>query len=290
VHTFKTISEAVNALLIETVTILSSIKTEYIIIGGWSPYLLGDKSLNHPGTKDIDILFSDGYQEGEIRSVIKLFLDKGFCVSAKHDFQLLKAVRVENYDLIFNVDLLHPSETINNPELLVDHFDLGIRNTDVPGNKFVRSIVLPSSELFFLDGFTSEYEFTGISLDGKPSTINFPLLNLSGLVLSKCESVSQKKRPRDAFDIFTAMYSDKNGVIDHQLSQYSNIEAVNNLLIELVKFTSNDPEELSEHNRFDINVNKYLDKEFNSIKEMDVLPSELVKSRIEKIIKNEHIK
>ncbi len=173
-----------------------------------------------------DILFSDAKVSKALSDVIEKSLSNGFLPSAKHDFQLLMPVKVGTHELVFNVDLLHPSETIENPELLVDHFDLGINDSELNENRAVRSIVLPSSELLFRDGFFSTYQLEARALDGSLVNSTFSLLTFAGSVISKSESVSSPKRTRDAFDIFMAFQNDPNGEIECLLRQYTRIDGV----------------------------------------------------------------
>jgi hypothetical protein len=123
-------------------------------------------------------------------------------VSAKHDFQLLKPISVEGRELVFNVDLLHPSETHRNPELLVDHLDLHIKESDFGDNKFVKSMVLPSSQILFEKDFFDSL-IVNCPISNAYATI--PLINECGCILSKCESVKLEKRKRDAFDIYLSV-------------------------------------------------------------------------------------
>ena len=80
----------------------------------------------YPGTKDVDVLFEDGFVEKQLEPVIHSFLESGFLVSAKHKFQVLRVLRVAEEQCIFNVDLLHPSESTETPEMFVHHLDLNI--------------------------------------------------------------------------------------------------------------------------------------------------------------------
>lgn len=59
---------------------------EYIIVGGWSPFLLNANPIPHPGTKDVDVLFKSGTKQGELKSLIEDFIQKEFIQSAKDTF------------------------------------------------------------------------------------------------------------------------------------------------------------------------------------------------------------
>lgn len=256
-YSYDNVLSAARGLLLDVVVNLNAIDKKYVIIGGWCPYLRNRTDITHPGTKDVDILFSDANVEGELHEVIDHLLQNGYLPSAKHDFQLLRKLRVGNRDLIFNIDLLHPSETNNNPEMLVDHFDLGILESDMPGaHKKARSLVLPSSQLIF-EGLFSYLDVCHFKPDGNKEAASFPLIDEAGLIVSKCQSVKQKKRPRDAFDIFIIFQQANITETKIKLKEWSDkLPPVKNLLLELQAFLEEKPEK-SEVTQFDLNVNKY---------------------------------
>lgn len=191
--------------LVESVLIARKHLRDVIVIGGWCPFLRNDESKSgaaHPGTKDVDLLCSDAdIESGKVRDLIGAYLDAGFMLSAKHEFQLLKPIRIGNRKFVYNLDLLHPSQTQENSAKLIDLFDSGIPERAAGPSRAVMSIVLPSSKILF-DRMSWQEKVVSSS---NSETVNVPLLSWSGLILSKCESVKQKKRPRDAFDIWLAI-------------------------------------------------------------------------------------
>lgn len=249
-----TVLDASKALLVDVTKILNKKQCNYVIVGGWSPYLRNRTKYYHPGTKDVDVLFSDAHARGGIREIIETFLSAGFLVSAKHDFQLLKSIEVDGKELVFNVDLLHPSETIDNPELLVDHLNLGIFEDDFGDTKIVRSIVLPSSRLLFEPGLSSPYDvicpITGI-------TQRIPLITEAGCILSKCMSVSLGKRKRDSFDIFVSAEGITPRLFADVVKPYMQIEGVKIMLDDLRQFLSQKAHPDEPELEFDLRVRKY---------------------------------
>ena len=147
---FSNLQEGAFGLLAETADILNRNKINYIIVGGWSPLLLNNNPIVHPGTKDVDILFENGYRKKELGKIILKFIDSGFLLSAKHDFQLFKEIEVHGKKFIYNIDLLHPTETQKPEEIYIDHIDLGIPSDKYQSNTFkMKSIALPSSQALF---------------------------------------------------------------------------------------------------------------------------------------------
>ena len=107
----ETIQDGAYTLLADTIKILNEEKMNYIIVGGWSPFLLNDNPIKHPGTKDVDILFSHAYEKGNLEEIITKLLKSNFILSAKHDFQLFRKITVKGKEFVYNIDLLHPYET-----------------------------------------------------------------------------------------------------------------------------------------------------------------------------------
>lgn len=259
--------DASKELLVEVSTILLGAEAEFIVVGGWSPYLLNTTEFKHPGTKDVDILFSDGAAERGLEQYVHLLLQNGFMPSAKHDFQLLKPISVNGHELVFNVDLLHPSESLKNPELFTDHFDLHIRDGDLEKTKFVRSIVLPSSEILFRSGFNQTIRVVA-PLTGKDAFV--PLISPAGAILSKCESVHLAKRPRDSFDIYISLMSGGAPNIVQAISPYKHLTGVKHMLNSLGTFVAQKSSYLEDRNEFDVRVRKYEDRDLTPLPSQEV--------------------
>lgn len=249
-----TVLDASKALLVEVANVLNRANVNYVVVGGWSPYLRYKGPLQHPGTKDVDILFSDATVEGGISQIIELFLKNGFLVSAKHDFQLLKPISVEGRELVFNVDLLHPSETHKNPELLVDHLDLHINESDLGDKKFVKSVVLPSSQILFEKGF-----FGPLNVQCPITSVSatVPLITECGCILSKCESVKLEKRKRDAFDIYLSLCSVGTEDFAKALRPYAKLAGVASMLDALREYIKKKVVESEPMLDFDYRVYRY---------------------------------
>lgn len=247
--------DASKELLVEVSAILTGAGAEFVVVGGWSPYLLNTTEYRHPGTKDVDILFSDGAARLGLERYVDLLLREGFMPSAKHDFQLLKPIEVNSHELVFNVDLLHPSESLKNPELFTDHLDLHIKDGDLEKTKFVRSIALPSSNILFLEGFSQAVEVVA-PLTGNSAVV--PLISPAGVILSKCESVHLVKRPRDSFDIYIALMSGGSSNIIQAISPYKHLDGVRHMLDSLNSFVAKKSAISVDFFEFDVRVRRYV--------------------------------
>lgn len=174
--------------------------SDYAIIGGWCPSLRNNSSIKHPGTLDVDILFKDGHSQGALKMAITSLRNHGFMPSAKHPFQLLLRKSVAGVDLIYNVDLLHPQMNEHSKGMFVDHLEL-----DVPLDeeelklKKMCSIVQPNSRIIFDEGLYSNYCIDDIS---------FPLVDFTGMFVTKIDSCQKLKRERDSLDILIAFDSE----------------------------------------------------------------------------------
>lgn len=193
-------------LLGRAVEVVRQTGATFVVIGGWSPFLLNRGEIPHPGTRDVDLLFEDGAKPGALKEVVDALRGSGFVLSAKHEFQLLHVLRVAGVEFVFNVDILHASEVRKNPEMFVDHVSLPVRVSELgTGHVPARSIVVPVSGFIF-DGHIVDHEMDYGSLTtGRREHIAVPLMDELGTLVTKSESMHMSKRRRDAFDVVLAV-------------------------------------------------------------------------------------
>ncbi len=254
-HNYASLAEGARALLVEACSVLNEKGVEYVIAGGWVPVLRGssDTTLHHPGTRDVDVLFNDDRET--IRNAVQLLLASGFVLSAKHEFQLLKALQVGSREFVFNIDLMHPTEASTSPEMFQDIMDLGIDDNYDENSPKVKSICFPSSAIIFERNLWSMFKVAATDSDGKHFECTIPLMDEAALILSKADSVKQAKRARDAFDIYFVLAGPKGETVASRLSQLSTSFAqVSDQLSLLRKFLNENSE------KFDTNVSTYLGK------------------------------
>jgi hypothetical protein len=208
---YKDLFAGAKGLLGECVRILSGTNEEYIIIGGWSPYLLNSAPIKHPGTHDVDLLFKEGRKEGELREIMQRFLSEGFITSAKHNFQLLKVINVGGQDFVYNVDFLHASDNNGKEDMFVDHLKLPVLLSEYRDETYMEmSIKASNSDVLFNERLFELHSEKFILPDGTTAEIEFPLMNEQGLIITKTDSVNQAKRRRDSFDIFLSTKQARN--------------------------------------------------------------------------------
>jgi hypothetical protein len=212
-YKFETISDASLCLLGETTKLINEIYSNYIIIGGWQPFLKHNGEIVHPGTKDIDILFNGADKENILKEVIELLLGNGYLLSAKHNFQLIKIYNVNGNDMAFNVDLLHPvhGKVKEEDDLFVKQLVL-----DIPVEKYrsthfmVMSIVQPQTKYLFDLEMYNEFPLAYCDNLGNGSLSKFNLMNDLGCLLTKSQSCKVRKRMRDSFDIYLTIRQNEN--------------------------------------------------------------------------------
>ncbi len=252
-HAFTSLNEAARSLLVEACSILNKSEVESVVAGGWVPVLrvANHASLQHPGTRDVDILFNDDPKT--IEASVRIFLENGFLLSAKHEFQLLKPFRVDTQEFVFNVDSMHPGESSKKPEMFRDILDLGIRSDYDPTSPKVKSICFPSSSIIFEQHLWSDLRIPAVDFRGEPFETDVPLMNEAALILSKADSVKQAKRTRDAYDIYFLLSSQEGHTVAEDLKRLStSFPQVATQIGLLQNFLSENPD------RFDQNVSAHL--------------------------------
>lgn len=186
------ILEGSKQLLDESISLLDNTIDDVIIVGGWGPYLR--HSDKHPGTKDVDILFPIKYDKKGMLGIMNRFLDNGFFISAKNDFQLCRAYKLGNQTYIYNVDLLHATEGKLNKVDFVE-----IMNLDVTDGIRVKPLltinIMHGKEIY------SETLFETIEFNKR----KFNVLDAAGIIISKIDSCHNKKRQRDIYDIYLSL-------------------------------------------------------------------------------------
>ena len=208
--TYGSLNAAAKGLLGEATSIATRCGKEFAVVGGWSPVLRNTGAVSHPGTRDVDLLFSEGATKEALKDVVFAFLDSGYLLSAKHEFQVLRTLRVGGRSFVFNVDLLHPHEGEVKGELCVDQLSFPIPHEDYKSTYvFTKSIALPNAGFVF-DGFVAKETIEFLMPDGTKASHAVPVIDEVGLLATKSKSCMVQKRPRDIFDIYLAISSPRS--------------------------------------------------------------------------------
>lgn len=207
---YESLNSAARGLLGEATAIATRCGKEFAVVGGWSPVLRNTAMISHPGTRDVDLLFAEGATKEALKEVVLSFLDSGYLLSAKHEFQVLRTLNVGGRTFVFNVDLLHPHEGEVRGELCVDQVQFPIPHEDYKSTYiFTKSIALPNAGFVF-DGFVCKESIEFQMPNGTKAEHVVPVINEVGLLATKSKSCMVQKRPRDIFDIYLAISSPRN--------------------------------------------------------------------------------
>jgi hypothetical protein len=202
---FANVKDAIWALLGEATGLAHQANLPFAVIGGWSPFLLNSGPVRHPGTRDVDLLFSGGSAIGALADVFRLFVSAGYLPSAKHPFQVIRVLEVAGEHLAFNVDFLHPEERQKSADMFVDHLDLNLWLDERQLGKLrMKSIVTPVSQFIF-DGHVEVLERQITLPDGSTQSVRIPVMDELGTLVTKADSAGSVKRHRDALDIYLAI-------------------------------------------------------------------------------------
>jgi hypothetical protein len=249
-NSFPNLETARLALLGESCVIANAVGLDYAVCGGWSPFLRNSSPIRHPGTKDVDLLFSDGVDIKGIYEVFEAFRKKDFLPSSKHEFQLIRIYSVGPGQrlMAFNVDLLHPTEGKVRADMFVDHCELPILEDPRAITMFMeKSMALPYSKFVFT-GFVDRQLVDCPRLDGTSAKIEIPLIDEVGVLVTKAESCRSSKRPRDLLDIFLAISQPNDrDIFSNRLRRLKQYHPAAFNLIGEIQAVCNKPEHLTEH-------------------------------------------
>ena len=201
VHSYPDLSTAARGILCDAAGIAIEAGKPFVVIGGWSPFILNTGVIVHPGTRDVDLLFEHAATVGELKDVVSAFLRHDYVSSAKHSFQLLRTVKVRDREFVFNVDFLHSADLGNASDQFVDQLVLD----DGPLMYRYQSIVVPLSALLFEEDGQLRKIVEGTLPGGDQVSVAVPLMTELGTLLTKSQSMFGVKRTRDAFDVMLAI-------------------------------------------------------------------------------------
>lgn len=202
---FESLEDARVALLCDAVSLASRCGEPFVVIGGWSPFLLNSTPIKHPGTADVDLLFAEGVTPGRLRRVYEQFLAAGYYPSAKHPFQLIQVMQVGPEKLAFNIDFLHPNER-GRRDLFADHIELPVPLTPfLKRHLKMKSIAVPASRFIFTYQRIAWVSVKRIGFSGQELRSEIPVIDEAGLIVTKSYSFRSPKRNRDLVDIYLAV-------------------------------------------------------------------------------------
>jgi len=191
--------DGAKGLLGEAVKIISQCGIDYVIVGGWIPYLFYTSFYPHPGSFDVDLLLNDKTTTHEqMEKAVQKFEVNDYLFSAKNKFQLHKILNIGEKRILFHVDFLHRKYAPDQDQGMFINWNPAM------------SIAGPGTDIIFLD---NERTTTEISFDLPESitekiTVNFA--SEIGFISAKGRALDSPKRIRDSYDIFLIICQSKN--------------------------------------------------------------------------------
>jgi len=182
-NSFSTEALAAFHLLEDSTATLVRCGVEFVIVGGWSPFLFHSKKYGHPGTFDVDVLLhSKSLDDGTFDRASEELMQSGYLRAAKNPFQAHRILRVGAEDFVFYVDFLNEREPRDELEF-------------VGGNGRMKSIYTQSMQAVFrYENYRTLPNYPGLRF---PSPETF--------VVTKAAAARVAKRGRDAFDVFVTV-------------------------------------------------------------------------------------
>lgn len=175
--------DGAKALLKEVTDILNLTQVNFVVVGGWVPFLFHSTRFGHPGTFDVDLLIhGESLENGTFDSAGDILIERGYLRAPKNRFQAHRIIHVAEERMVFHVDFLNEQQPTNELEL-------------VEGKGKLQSIYTPSMQAIFkYEGYRFHPEF---------ERVRFP--SVETFLVTKAAAVSSKKRSRDAFDAFVSV-------------------------------------------------------------------------------------
>jgi hypothetical protein len=176
---------AARFVLREAAEALTASGVQFVVIGGWAPYLLHRDRFGHPGTFDVDVLLdSASLDDGSFDRATEHLLGNSYLRAAKNNFQAHRILRIGNEDLVFHVDFLNERHPGNTVEL-------------IGGKGRLHSIYTPAMAAVF------RYQNYRFAPDSDLAEIRLP--SVETFIASKAAAAIATKRTRDAFDVFVTV-------------------------------------------------------------------------------------
>jgi hypothetical protein len=179
---------AASFLLAESTTTLHRHGVQFVVVGGWSPYLFHAQPFGHPGTYDVDVLLhTDSLGDGSFERASEELLVSGYLRAPKNVFQAHRVLKVHGESFVFHVDFLNEKDPGGALEL-------------VSGKGRMKSVYTKAMKAVFK---YKNYRY-------HPSVPGIAFPSPESFVVTKAPAVAVKKRKRDAFDIFLTIRDQPN--------------------------------------------------------------------------------
>jgi hypothetical protein len=208
---YKSASEAAKAMLGETANLLNTMGVDYVIVGGWVPYLFHSTPLKRQETFDCDVLLNNNIKQDTIELGAAHLMKNGYLPPAKNPYQLYRVLNVDSKPTVFHLDFLHKRYSNPDHDIFIDWGP-------------IQSIAGPGSDIILNEKEYVVHTLSYTDPSGKECTVNIKFASEIGILSTKGRCLELQKREKDAYDILLAIGQarDKNELIQKSNKYRSN--------------------------------------------------------------------
>lgn len=182
---------ACKSVLLELVHLLSNLKDQIVIIGGWTPTFLFPQSKDpHVGSLDIDIALNfSKIPDHTYQTILKAFLKRGYAQDKDQPFRFFRKVNVEGSEPV-NVEV----------NLMAGEYGGTRKGHRTQKVQDVRARKARGCDLAFDSALTVTLE--GELPDGGKDRVGFRVAGIVPFLVMKGMAMYERMKEKDAYDIF----------------------------------------------------------------------------------------
>lgn len=182
---------ACKAVLLELVHLLSEIKDDIVIIGGWTPvFLLPQGDEPHVGSLDIDVALNfSKIPDDTYQTILKAFQKRGYIQNKEQPFRFFRNVKVEG------------SETVSvEVDLMAGEYGGTGKGRRTQKVQDVKARKARGCDLAFDSATTVTLE--GYLPEGGIDKVSFKVAGIVPFLVMKGMAMYDRMKEKDAYDIF----------------------------------------------------------------------------------------
>ncbi|RJQ28527.1 hypothetical protein C4565_03515 [Candidatus Parcubacteria bacterium] len=210
---------ACKAVLLELVHLLSEIKDDIVIIGGWTPvFLLPQGDEPHVGSLDIDVALNfSKIQDDTYQTILKAFQKRGYIQNKEQPFRFFRNVKVEG------------SETVSvEVDLMAGEYGGTGKGRRTQKVQDVKARKARGCDLAFDSAITVTLE--GNLPEGGIDKVSFKVAGIVPFLVMKGMALHDRMKEKDAYDIFYCVEHYPGGI--QKLAEEFKPHLKNKLVIE----------------------------------------------------------
>ena len=210
---------ACKAVLLELVHLLSEIKDDIVIIGGWTPvFLLPQGDEPHVGSLDIDVALNfSKIPDDTYQTILKAFQKRGYIQNKEQPFRFFRNVKVEG------------SETVSvEVDLMAGEYGGTGKGRRTQKVQDVKARKARGCDLAFDSAITVTLE--GNLPEGGIDKVSFKVAGIVPFLVMKGMAMYDRMKEKDAYDIFYCVEHYPGGI--QKLAEEFKPHLKNKLVIE----------------------------------------------------------